>query len=257
VPLDFAQRLYFWVRHGFPELGDYSGMGCGGVVGRSVFSQSFLTDPHAAAQHVYDTSKGWAAANGAVMRTSILGIPCFHQMDTVLANTDLICRTTHADPRCIASCFAATAIIATLLKGDVYDAKQPSSINGVIDLAMQHATKCLGRAQDRDHLKEFIEHMNAKSIDDLQLDEGSRIGYTFKCIGSGVYYLRHSNNFFEAMNQLALEGGDADTNCAVAGALLGCKLGFSALPKVWLDKLKERVWLEAKVQKFLNLLGLK
>ena len=37
---------------------------------------------------------------------------------------------------------------------------------------------------------------------------------------------------------LCRQGGDADTNGAVAGALLGCKLGTSALPPSWLSELK-------------------
>ena len=34
----------------------------------------------------------------------------------------------------------------------------------------------------------------------------------------------------KVLNELILAGGDADTNGAVAGALLGCRLGFSQLP---------------------------
>jgi ADP-ribosylglycohydrolase len=29
------------------------------------------------------------------------------------------------------------------------------------------------------------------------------------------------------------QAGDADTNCAVAGALLGCKLGVHNIPQTW------------------------
>ena len=33
------------------------------------------------------------------------------------------------------------------------------------------------------------------------------------------------------------KGGDADPNGAVAGALLGAKYGFEAIPKPWIDEL--------------------
>ena len=38
--------------------------------------------------------------------------------------------------------------------------------------------------------------------------------------------------FCQALEDIAYEGGDADTNGAVAGALLGCKLGKAGLPKI-------------------------
>ena len=48
---------------------------------------------------------------------------------------------------------------------------------------------------------------------------------------------------------LILQGGDADTNGAVAGALLGCKLGSSALPPTWLKGLKHKGWLGGHITK--------
>ena len=46
-----------------------------------------------------------------------------------------------------------------------------------------------------------------------------------------------------------MQGGDADTNGAVAGALLGCKLGSSALPPTWLKGLKHKGWLDGHITK--------
>ena len=46
-----------------------------------------------------------------------------------------------------------------------------------------------------------------------------------------------------------LQGGDADTNGAVAGALLGCKLGMSKIPKTWITGLRHKVWLDAIVER--------
>ena len=37
---------------------------------------------------------------------------------------------------------------------------------------------------------------------------------------------------------LTFQGGDADTNGAVAGAMLACKIGLSALPDSWISNLK-------------------
>ena len=44
------------------------------------------------------------------------------------------------------------------------------------------------------------------------------------------------------MTTLFYQAGDADTNGAVAGALLGCKIGYSNLPSSWKDGLLQQQW---------------
>ena len=46
-----------------------------------------------------------------------------------------------------------------------------------------------------------------------------------------------------------LKAGDADTNGAVAGALLGCKLGASQLPESWLNGLAHKDWLDRHIDR--------
>ena len=36
------------------------------------------------------------------------------------------------------------------------------------------------------------------------------------------------------------EGGDADTNGAIAGSLLGCKFGFNSIPNKWVENLNKK-----------------
>lgn len=43
-----------------------------------------------------------------------------------------------------------------------------------------------------------------------------------------------------------MAGGDGDTNCAVAGSLLGALIGYSNLPSGWLQDLKHHDWLLSK-----------
>ena len=53
-----------------------------------------------------------------------------------------------------------------------------------------------------------------------------------------------------ALEAIVFEAGDADTNGAVAGALLGCKLGLSALPSSWLNKLLHKKWLDGIIEQY-------
>ena len=45
------------------------------------------------------------------------------------------------------------------------------------------------------------------------------------------------------------KAGDADSNGAVAGALLGCKIGASALPSSWLEGLVHKKWLDKRIDR--------
>lgn len=90
-----------------------------------------------------------------------------------------------------------------------------------------------------------------KSLQEMVLDEKASIGYTFKCLGSALFcYSRQKIDdmndgefFMRVITELTLEAGDADTNAAVAGALLGSRLGYKGLPSVWLMELRNREFL--------------
>eukprot|EP00026_Physarum_polycephalum_P002884 Phypoly_transcript_02893.p1 GENE.Phypoly_transcript_02893~~Phypoly_transcript_02893.p1 ORF type:complete len:395 (+),score=66.58 Phypoly_transcript_02893:1362-2546(+) len=243
--VDFAKRLKFWVKKGFPELGDVAGCGLGATVHTVVSNPRFETDPHACAVRAWENSMKNNAANGAVMRTSILGIPHFEDLGVVIANTQNICKTTHADPRCVASCVFVTSLIAMMLKGE-------PCTDELIEKAYFMGNMELSSEKEK---QEFYQYCHAKSLKDLQLDFENSIGYTLKCLGSGVFCVR-GTDFKTLINDLVMEGGDSDTNAAVAGALLGCKIGYSKLPQDWLSGLKEKEWLDEKVDRFLALLGL-
>ena len=56
---------------------------------------------------------------------------------------------------------------------------------------------------------------------------------------------RHGN-----ILKIVLSGGDADTNAAVAGAILGAKFGINPIPEEWKDGLFYASMLHNKVQEF-------
>lgn len=93
---------------------------------------------------------------------------------------------------------------------------------------------------------------------DPNLATSSSIGYTYKCLASGVWALRKALPpvggegpkpavvFERLITQLTMAGGDSDTNCAVAGSLLGALFGYDGLPSHWKQGLKHHEWLVAK-----------
>jgi ADP-ribosylglycohydrolase len=54
------------------------------------------------------------AANGAVMRTAVVGALFYKDMNVVYSTAMNLAKTTHADPRCLVSCTIASALVAAV-----------------------------------------------------------------------------------------------------------------------------------------------
>jgi len=78
----------------------------------------FLKTPHQIAKKVWEESNKKAAANGGIMRTSILGIWEYKHRNKVILNAEKICKMTHYDPRCVGSCVSVCLVICELLQGN-------------------------------------------------------------------------------------------------------------------------------------------
>ncbi|XP_046563707.1 uncharacterized protein YegU-like [Haliotis rubra] len=251
IPADFGGKLKTWSKKGFPELNDERGMGLGRT------TKAVLSHPEypqeSASFDVWEANRRQIAPNGAVMRTSILGIHQYWDTDAVADNAIAICKTSHYDPRCQASTVAVSVAISLMLRRQPQHLKKNGDYD--IDKIIQEcfnvaSSKCLETDEQKKELKKYLE---CEKIKNLKLCELGKIGYTYKCMGCGLWALKQKD-FRKALQTIVMEGGDADTNGAVAGALLGCKLGMSALPVSWVSKLKHKDWLDEKIETFLKIL---
>lgn len=109
-----------------------------------------------------------------------------------------VVKVTHFDSRCLASCVATTTAIAMMLQG--HDVESEEGLQLLIDKAVGHALKvslslCFflslaihssSHVQylEAEHVDEFKRHIkrdaSMASLLSLELDEGSKIGYTLK-----------------------------------------------------------------------------
>ncbi|CDS14434.1 hypothetical protein LRAMOSA06603 [Lichtheimia ramosa] len=96
-------------------------------------------------------------------------------------------------------------------------------------------------------------------IDSLDLDNDQH--RTFKSLGVSVYAFTRqiqpgteTECFKKMLMDIVMQGGDAGTNAAVSGALLGVRVGYSGLPSEWVIGLKRWEWLEDRVEEFCHLL---
>ncbi|KAI8144071.1 ADP-ribosylation/Crystallin J1 [Fennellomyces sp. T-0311] len=100
------------------------------------------------------------------------------------------------------------------------------------------------------------------NLEALNLDHPDH--QTFKCLGVSIYAFTRqipyqtedetSSAFKKILMDVIMQGGDAGTNAAVAGALLGVRVGYGRLPSDWVIGLKRWEWLEDRVDEFCNLL---
>mmetsp|Transcript_83941 Transcript_83941/g.203586 ORF Transcript_83941/g.203586 Transcript_83941/m.203586 type:complete len:400 (+) Transcript_83941:201-1400(+) len=268
VPSDFGAKLKYWMRNGFPELGDSAGCGVGYTVMSVLTHRLFSKDPNAASMEVWERSGRALAANGAVMRTSIMAVPHFDDLDRMIDDTVKMARVTHSDPRSVSSCVAATTALALMLQGKHKTADGDFDTEALTAASLEQANKHLPTGCDapadsafgyhvEEAKRELARHCTVTDVTELRLDEPKAIGYTLKCVGSGFWALRTTRDFRLAMGELIAEAGDADTNGAVAGAMLGCRLGFKKLHAQagsWVDKIpaKQRKFLDTHVKAILD-----
>lgn len=251
----FAFKLKSWMTTGIEELGDTKGNGLGATIRSVVQDSQFLESPKKAATTAWLAANKNAASNGAIMRTAPLGIIGFPSLDAVIKNTKQYCKATHVDQRAVASCVAATTTIATILKmGQQFDPHDVVAVGKVATKALKAASDCVDDAAVK---KELKVHFSTASLQSLHLDDSDKIGYTFKALGCVGYVLNTCTDFARAIHEITLEAGDSDTNAAIACAVLGCKLGFSAIPTHLVSGLVHQEWLEERVNRLLRLLGLK
>ncbi|KAK3843149.1 MAG: ADP-ribosylglycohydrolase-domain-containing protein [Linnemannia gamsii] len=402
---NFAKRLKEWSVIGFPELGTPP-RGIGFTVGSTLTHPDFRFNPHKAAFDIWNSRGRNLAANGAVMRTSVLGIESFWDEPRVVENTLAAAKVTHADPRSIISALIASVLISRLLRGGGQDAgqdagrvwnpklseeeykeslldylrrgtdlqgeksenpmyeeetavstfkfkdskpirrmiPQPQQANkGILKKIKEFVTGSdevvvveemnkdrptvtlrddigwvgmdavgeddtmgqLARSVVSDYMflirltelvpstikiahslnqdqetetpqapivsvqekwaRELEEHCFPKTLEDLELGDSAKMGYSYKCIGIGFYaatrqvdpaptsevYHGPSGLFRGVMEQVTLEAGDADTNGAVVGSLLGARFGLAkGIPENWWTGLRHREWLDPTIEHF-------
>lgn len=239
----FAKSLKRWMQEGFPELGDSSGMGIGQTVRAVLEHPVYDVAPDLAAAVVWQQSGCTAAANGAIMRCAASALCYFWDEELVTYNARAGAAVTHADPRCAACCQVVASLVARCLQG--VDVSSPERRRQEAIAAAMAAVPQLDG--DIDELLRAVD-VSADGLEALDL-AGGGIGYTYKALGAACWAFVHARSFQEAVQAIAMEAGDADSNAVVAGALLGARMGFLSLPPIWLAEVPEtqRHWLDSKL----------
>lgn len=223
------------VAQNFKDWADGEPMGIGSHTFK-VLAMGDYVDKHEECSRLWwELSRKSSAANGALMRTSVVGLA----KTNLEEQTEKICKLTHYDPRCVGSCVIATSIIHAL----VWENKELS----------YNEIRSIGDKYDN-RIAEWIDlaYQN-KDISALDLDETHSIGYTLRTLAAALWCYWNSTSFEDDLLAVVNEGGDADTNAAIACAILGAKFGYDSIPSYYVENLHKETEYHNIVNEFINL----
>ncbi|GAA5805078.1 hypothetical protein HPULCUR_010591 [Helicostylum pulchrum] len=132
-------------------------------------------------------------------------------------------------------------------------------------IAPQTDTLFITPETDMEQMKQYyhqlLDYCVPSSLNELMLDDDNDRRDTFKCLSAAIYCLtreippqRETEYFKKMLMDVVMQGGEADTNATVTGALLGARLGYSHLPTEWVVGMRRWEWLEDKVDEFCAML---
>ena len=206
------------IAQNFKDWADGEPMGIGENTYKVLMIGDYVEHPLEVSKKVWEMSGKKAAANGGLMRTSIVGL--FPKAVEECAVN--ICRLTHYDPRCVGSC----VIVSELIHSLVYNEKR-LSYHQIVDMAKKYDERIV----------EFVDLSMNTDIRALELQDEESVGYTLRTLAAGLWAYWNARTFEDGLLSVVRAGGDADTNAAVACAILGAKFGFNAIPQEYIDGL--------------------
>jgi ADP-ribosylglycohydrolase len=221
----FAKKLKYWYYNGFPELNDVAGCGIGNYMGWIIKDNEFTNNPIKISKEIWENSLCSNTENGSMMRTSVIGCLPF-SLDIKLLLTDIICITTHYDPRCRAGCAYLVTIIHELINFN-YD------IDDIKLKSLKSANKYLyGKYTQKFH-NYLNNNIDLNKIDFNNGEKRGKIKYVFLCIIFILNNLKSNPISYHYATQFIIHlGGDSDTNCCIIGSIVGAYYGYDKIKHI-------------------------
>ena len=235
---DVARRYLRWMATAF-DIGNQTSA--------SLRSISAGVSPLEAGRDVWLQSGKRAAGNGSLMRTAPIAVLL---RDGALRRSASLADSaiTHHDPRCRLACAMFNAAVAALSAGcsPAQAAEAALSEASVSRVSLESSD-----ATEADQIQEAEEQLTEDLSLAAELDPMlygrvhllKNAGFVRVAFRLAFWELEHAPSFEEGLVDVVNRGGDADTNGAIAGALLGAHFGFERIPGTWRDAV-----LQASVQ---------
>lgn len=235
---DKVQKLYqLWSTRAFDIGGQTSGSLRESMRDTSI---SLVENPYAGYRY-WKTTGRRAAGNGSLMRTAPLGVYYAQEPEGRTMATLQDSFLTHADPRCLLACVSFNWAVARGVNGGsrsaMFQAAAQGLDAGVFPLHPERSDYF--SLQELNAAVEALEEdLEAAQQPDPGLLTGDvsihgSAGFVRTAYRYAFWALHHAETFEEALIDVVNRGGDADTNGAIAGALLGAFFGSKDIPAGW------------------------
>jgi len=181
-----------------------------------------------------------SAGNGSLMRTTPIGVFFAHNDAVRREATVDDALITHADPRCVLACAAHNgAIAAAVVHGADPEgmlAAARAEVLGVVPMLASHVNPASVESGRVAVLHDLA--CAAQDDPDLYGEELHMLrheGFVRVALRLSFYSLLHAPSYEAGLIDVVNRGGDADTNGAIAGALLGARFGAAGIPRRFRD----------------------
>jgi len=186
----------------------------------------------------------YAAGNGAAMRMAPLAF--FDAMSRT--KMEELCSITHKNTEAYTGALAIIIAIRSILNNEWNDN------NNLLTLIGDQ----LADTRVRDRLIELSEQSENITIEEVAKQFGSD-GYVVNSVPFAIFAASKikQQSITLIFDQIIASGGDTDTNCSMAGQLMGTYLGIGKIPVGLMERLKilpEFLWIEQVIEELGNTL---
>ena len=233
---DLAARYVAWSEHAF-DIGNQTYA--------AIRRLKSGVPPAQAGLDVWRASGREAAGNGSLMRTAPIAVAGAGARDDQIVR-DAIADSliTHADPRCALACAAFDVAIAAAIRAR----RSGTELVEVARTALDAGAAQLADAWDGDDratlgpaVADLVADLDAALADEPgvygdALHMHATAGFVRVAFRIAFWHAVHTPAWRDAVVDVASRGGDADTNTAIVGALLGARDGIDAIPAAWRER---------------------
>jgi ADP-ribosyl-[dinitrogen reductase] hydrolase len=228
-PVDLMERHLEWFRANPPDVGTN--------IARVLRRLERPEDATDVARAVWEErGPEVSAGNGSVMYCAPLGLAYANRPGELFELAPTLSGITHFDERCKTAVLAITLTIASMVRGEPAEAAARSAVDAAL------------AREGGEELEFLVDAAGSKR----QID-GPDQGFCLFTAGVALQALVRGGDFETEIRRVVSLGGDADTNAAVAGALVGARDGLAGLPATWLERLVDRDAIRAEAEALVQL----